>query len=189
MSDADANEHPLLHNESIHHDEKMGTVMPRLSTGLIPSDITHSNEPGIVRHKNLVPNFSWPLSSHRQPDRDDNETPTMRQVTGVDDLTGTGDSPISTVQNVISNSPPVPQYGASSDVPEDSSGRTAGLAFAMSPTPNYGDYSFDVSGETIGLALTDPIPPGGEVMYETATEASEPFDFVMPGKSSETPVK
>ena len=188
-SDVEADQRPLrdLENKPIYRSNTLGIIMPPSFMSPTLSSAARSNQCGFAGRNNLVSNFSCPLLHRTQPDRDDrddDETPTMRQVinfddnpTGIIDPTMLG---VRSAENVTSYSPPVFQYGASSDVPEESSAQTTGLASSILPSPNYGDYSFETSNEMIRLALTTPIPPEGDIIYETATEALAPSNFVMP---------
>lgn len=189
-SDVEANQRPFLSwHKPIHRTDTVGIIMPPRFMSPPLSTTTRSNERGIAEHDTHMPNLCWPLSPLTQPDRDDDETPTMRQFTNLDNPTGIIDSPtltVQTIENITSHSPPVSQYRANSDLPEESSADTSGLASPMSPNPDQGDYSVDVSDESIGLALTTPIPSGGDIIYETATEVPEPFNFVMPERPSKT---
>lgn len=186
-SDVEASQRPLWnsHNneEPIRRTEMADTIMPTRFTSATLSSGARSNQRGIAGHGEDIPNFSWPPSPHPQPDRNDDKTPTRRQFTNLDDPGDIVDSPalaIHTVKKLNSYSPPVSQYGDISDMWEKSSAKTTGVASSISPRHIYGDYSFDASDETIGLALTSPIPVGGDIVYESATEASEPFVFTMP---------
>ena len=175
-------------NQPIHCVDTADIIMPSRVTTATPSSGSRSDQPGFAGHRNHVPNFSWPLSPRMQPDRNDGGTPTMRQCAnlgGPPGIVNPTTLAIHTLENVTtSHSPPVSWYRANSDMSKKSSAQTIELASSSSPSPNYGDYSFEASDETIGLALTSPIPPGGDIMYKSRTEAAQSFEFVMPERSN-----
>ena len=192
-SDVGASQRPNwgTHDEELSHcDDTADTVMPSSFKTATFGSGAHFDQLEIAEQRYLRPTVSWPLSLLMQPDRDgdDGDTPTMRQFTNFDEPAGIVDSaPLvyHTFENVTTtHSPPASRYQINSHgMPNESSAWTTELAsssaFAM---PNYGDYSFDTSDQTIGLALTTP--PEDDPMYDTAIQAAEPFDFVMPERFS-----
>lgn len=189
-SERGTSKHPFRdsHSQPIHRIDAADIIMPSRFMTASPSSGPRSDQIGFAEHRNHAPNFSWPLSPRMQPDRNDGETPTMRQFTNLGGPPGIVDPTtlaIHTFENVTtSNSPPISWYRANSDMSKKSSAQTIGLASSGSPSPNYGDYSFDASDETIGLAVTTPIPSGGDIIYKPTIETAESFEFVMPERSN-----
>lgn len=165
----------LIHRTTIPKDS------PSIPRFMRPTSSSAARAPSGNRRS--VPKFSGPLPPRTKPDREGDDTPTMRQVSHVDDGTSTvnpTNEADQATENVISHSPSASQYGIISNVPEDFSTQTSGLPTPTPQNPNYGSYSFSPSDQTIGLALTAPIPPGGDSIHTTAAEGSESFNFVMP---------
>lgn len=168
--------------EAINRNGTADTMMPpRFKSA------TFGSGAEIAGYENLKPDFSWPVLPRTQPDCDgDDETPTMMQFTNLEEPSSIVDSYTSAIhpfENVpTSHSPPASRYRVDPNMRKESSAQITGLASSVFAMPNYGDYSFDASHETIGLALTTPIPISseGDRVYETATKATEPLEFVLP---------
>lgn len=165
------------------HRAMMPEDSPSIPNFMRPTSSSAARAP--LGNRRRVANISRPRPSRTEPDREGDDILTMKHVSHVDDGTDTvnpANQADQTTENVISYSPPVSQYEIISNVPEDFPTQTSGLSTPTPQNPNCGSYSFSPSDQTIGLALTASIPPGGDIIHKTAAEASEPFNFVMPGR-------
>lgn len=176
-------------DELSHHDDTAETIMPSTFMSANFGSDVHSGQREIAGHRNLKPALSWPLSLLTQPNRegdDDGDTPTMKRFTNLDESEGIVNSPTFAIHPfgnaTTSHSSPASRYRISSDMPKESSAWATGFDSPFFAMPNYGGYSFDVSDQTIGLALTTP--PEGDRVYDTAIRAAEPFAFETPDRFS-----